>query len=139
MKTLFKKIIVVIMITGLLLSCKNNKDGYSDEVVTRQTPFDTASVDTTNINRPNTTDTNSTDANGTESKGVTPAGSLSVPGKPAAEETRTMGSGTGPGPSAKDGSAYDISSQTKKDTTKLGTKAKAKAKASEEKKSKNND
>jgi hypothetical protein len=131
MKTLFKrKIIIAIMITGLLLSCKNNKDGYSDEIDTTKTPTDTVSADTTKIS----TGTNSTGTTGTESEGVTGAGSISAPGTPAAQGTRTTGTGTGPGPSAKDGSAYDISSQTKKDTTKLG--AKARAKVSKEKETK---
>ena len=134
MKALFKlKIVLIIMIAGFLFSGKNNKDGYSDEIDTRKTPVDTASADTTNINNgPNTTGTNSTGATGTESEGVTGAGSLSAPGKPNAQGTSTTGTGTGPGPSAKDGSAYDISSQTKKDTTKLGTKALNKVKRSKE-------
>ncbi|QOG01227.1 hypothetical protein [Flavobacterium sp. MDT1-60] len=134
MKTLLKlKIAFVILITGLLFSCKNNKDGYSDEIDTRKTPLDTAAADTTNINNgPNTTGTNSTGATGTESEGVTGAGSISAPGKPNAPGTSTKGAGTGPGPSAKDGSVYDISSQTKKDTTKLGAKALAKEKRSKQ-------
>lgn len=130
MKTLPKlKIVFVIMITAFLISCKNNKDGYSDEIDTRQTPVDTSSADTSNVNKQsNTTGTNSTGATGTESEGVTGAGSISAPNAdaPAAKNASTKGTGTGPGPSAKDGAAYDISSQTKKDTTKLGTKAKEK-------------
>jgi hypothetical protein len=127
MKTQFKlSIVVCILITGFLFSCKNNKDGYSDEIDTRQTPVDStkATADTLNIdNGPNTTGTNSTGAAGTESESVTGAGSISAPGTPAKEGTSTKGTGTGPGPSAKDGAAYDISTQTKKDTTKLGSKA----------------
>jgi hypothetical protein len=129
MKTLFKiKIVMIIMIAGLLLSCKNNKDGYSDEIDTRQTPVDSVSSDTTNVkNGLNTTGTNSTGAAGTEFEGVTPAGSLSSPGKSPAQKTSTTGSGSeGPGPSAKDGATYDISTQSRKDTTRLGPKAKAK-------------
>lgn len=120
------KLVLVILTIGFLLSCKNNKDGYSDEIDTTQTPTDTTSADTTKIS----TGTNSTGATGTESEGVTGAGSISAPG------TSTTGTGTGPGPSAKDGSAYDISSQSKKDTTKLGSKAKSKVKVSEEKETK---
>lgn len=127
MKTLFKlKIITFVMIAGLLLSCKNNKDGYSDEIDTRQTPLDTTATakDTINTNSgPNTPGTNSTGATGTESEAVTGAGSISAPGTPASSATGKTGTGTGPGPSSKDGSAYDISSQTKNDTAKLGTKA----------------
>ena len=126
------KLVLVILTIGFLLSCKNNKDGYSDEIDTTQTPTDTTSTDTTKIS----TGTNSTGATGTESEGVTGAGSISAPGTPAAPGTSTTGTGTGPGPSAKDGSAYDISSQTKKDTTKLGSKAKSKVKVSEEKETK---
>ena len=132
MKTLHKlKLVMVIMIIGFLLSCKNNKDGYSDEIDTTKTS-DTTSADTTKIS----TGTNSTGATGTESEGVTGAGSISSPGTPAAQETSTTNKGTGPGPSAKDGSAYDISSQTKKDTTKLGPKAKSKVKTLEDKETK---
>lgn len=125
MKALFKlKIVLVILITGFLSSCKDNKDGYSDEIDTRKTPLDTIAADTTNINNgPNTTGTNSTGATGTESEGRTGAGSISAPGKPTESGTSTTGEGTGPGPSEQDGSAYDISSQTKKDTTRLGPKA----------------
>ena len=132
MNTVFKlQIVMAILLTGFLFSCKDNKDGYSDEIDTRKTPVDTTSADTTNINNgPNTTGTNSTGATGTESESVTGAGSISAPGKPNAPGTSTTGTGTGPGPSAKDGSAYDISSQTKKDTTKLGTKALKKEKGS---------
>jgi hypothetical protein len=127
MKTIFKlKIVLLVLITGFLLSCKNNKDGYSDEIDTRQTPEDTVSTDTTNVNKgANTAGTNSTGATGTEAEGVTGAGSTSATGTPAAPGTSTVGTGTGPGPSAKDGAVYDISSQSKEDTTKLGTKAKA--------------
>lgn len=121
MKTLFKtKGIIVLMITGLLLSCKNNRDGYSDEIDTSKTPIETTVEDTVN-NGLNATGTNSGEARGTQ--GVTGPGSNSSSG--AADATATTGTGTGPGPSEKDGAAYDISSQTKKDTTKLGTKAKA--------------
>ena len=129
MKTVFKlQIAMVVMLTGFLFSCKNNKDGYSDEIDTRKTPLDTTLADTTNVNN----STNSTGATGTGSEGVTGAGSISAPGKPTAPGTSTKGTGTGPGPSAKDGSAYDISSQTKKDTTKLGTKALRKEKESKD-------
>ena len=126
MKTLFKrKGIIVLMISGLLLSCKNNRDGYSDEIDTSKTPIKTAVGDTTN-NGLDATGTNTGEASGTQ--GVTGAGSNSSPGASSAGATTgtaTTGTGTGPGPSEKDGAAYDISSQTKKDTTKLGTKAKA--------------
>ena len=134
MKTIFKlKMVLLVLITGFLLSCKNNKDGYSDEIDTRQTPEDTVATDTTKVNKgANTAGTNSTGATGTEAEGVTGAGSISAPGTPAAPGTSTAGTGTGPGPSAKDGAAYDISSQSKEDTTKLGPKAKA----SKEKKAK---
>jgi hypothetical protein len=75
MKTLSKlKIVLVIMLTAHLLSCKRN---------------------------------------------------TSAPTTPKDQGTSTTGRGTGPGPSAKDSSTYDISSQTKNDTAKLGTKAKA--------------
>jgi hypothetical protein len=128
MKTHFKlKIVFVIMITAFLFSCKNNRDGYSDEIDTTKTPLDTTATDTSKVNNgQDATGTNSTGATGTNSEGVTGAGSISAPNTTAAKSGSTTGTGTGPGPSAKDGSAYDISSQTKKDTTKLGAKAKGK-------------
>ncbi|TDW52126.1 hypothetical protein EV144_101810 [Flavobacterium sp. 270] len=123
MKTLSQLKMILIILTIGLLSCKNNKDGYSDEIDTTK-----ASTDTASAARPKTgTDTNATSTSDTEPKGVTGAGSISSPEKPANRQTTTANNGTGPGPSAKDGSVYDISSQTKKDTTKLGSKAKAKA------------
>lgn len=123
MKTLFKlKMIFFILATGFLLSCKNDKDGYSDEINTTKTPPDTSSAATTKID----TGTNSTPASATEPEGVTGAGSISSPETPAAKQKTSANKGIGPGPDAKDGSAYDISSQTKKDTAKLGPKANAK-------------
>jgi len=115
MKTLSKlKIVLTVLIIGLLLSCKDNKDGYSDEIDTRQTP-DTTATDTIENKGSNTTGTNTTGATGTESEGVTGAGSISDPGTATKRES-TQGTGSGPGESAKDGSTYTISSQTK-DTT----------------------
>lgn len=112
MKTLSKlKTVLAILIIGLLLSCKNNKDGYSDEIDTRQTP-DTTAVDTIENKGSNTSGTNTTGATGTESEGVTGAGSISAPGS-STEKGSTEGTGSGPGESAKDGSTYTISSQTK--------------------------
>lgn len=112
MKTLLKtKIAVVVMSTVFLLSCKNNKDGYSDEIVTTQTPIDSTATDTTQIN----TGTNSTGATGTPSEAITGAGSTSA-------ASTTAGKGSGPGESAKDGSTYTSSSPIN-DTT--STKAKA--------------
>lgn len=115
MKTLSKfKIVLAALTIGLLLSCKNNKDGYSDEIDTRQTP-DTTAVDTIGNKGSNTTGTNTTGATGTDSEGVTGAGSISDPGT-ATERGSAQGTGSGPGESAKDGATCDISSQTK-DTT----------------------
>lgn len=112
MKTLSKlKIVLTVLIIGLLLSCKDNKDGYSDEIDTRQTP-DTTATDTIENKGSNTTGTNTTGATGTESEGVTGAGSISDPGTATKRES-TQGTGSGPGESAKDGSTYTISSQTK--------------------------
>lgn len=112
MKTLSKfKIVLAALTIGLLLSCKDNKDGYSDEIDTRQTP-DTTSAGTIENKGSNTSGTNTTGATGVESEGVTGAGSISDPGTATKRES-TEGTGSGPGESAKDGATYDISSQTK--------------------------
>jgi len=111
MKTLSKlKTVLAVLIIGFLLSCKDNKDGYSDEIDTRQTP-DTTATDTIENKGSNTTGTNTTGATGTESEGVTGAGSISDPGS-STKRGSTEGTGSGPGESAKDGSTY-TSSQTK--------------------------
>ena len=81
MKTLFKsKVMFLVLLTGLLFSCKNNNnagetegEGYNDGVETTTTPVDTTGTapdstqtDTTGINGTGTDNTGGT--NGTSGK-----------------------------------------------------------------------
>ena len=105
MKALFKsKIIVVLIIMGILFSCKNNQDGYSDEIDTHKTPVDTAGTisDTTNINNDN-------GVNGAGSKEPTVTNGKN-------SNASSAGTGSGPGPDVNDGSAYTSSSGLRKDS-----------------------
>ena len=87
MKTLYKsKIIVAFALIGMLFSCKENKDGYSDEIDTMQYPADdtlTTATDTTGISGFSTTNKSDKGSSGMDD-GAT-------------------GQATGPGESAKDG------------------------------------
>lgn len=155
MKILFKsKIILLTAFTALLLlSCKQNQDGYSDEVQTRQTPVDNAgnAIDSTNsgIEEGNI---NTTTKNG--SVGKTPAGSLSAGGNSssgtnssgtnstgnsssgtnsagndhATSGTKGTGTGGGPGESTKDGVTYSPPTDEQRDantSSNKGTKKKS--------------
>jgi hypothetical protein len=149
MKILFKSnIILLTAFTALLLfSCKQNQDGYSDEVQTRQTPVDSAgnAVDSTNSGTEEG-NINTTTKNG--SVGKTPAGSLSAGGNSssgtnstgnsssgtssagndhATSGTKGTGTGGGPGESPKDGVTYSpTDEQTDANTTSNnGTKKKS--------------
>lgn len=87
MKMLLKsKVTLLLVFVGLLFSCKNNQDGYSDEVQTGQLPADTATTvtDTAGVSGFSTTNSaNANEAVGTEDGGT--------------------GTGIGPGESPKDG------------------------------------
>jgi len=87
MKTLLKsKVIMLLVLAGILFSCKDNKDGYSDEVQTGQIPADTTTTvtDTAGVSGFSTTNSaNANDAVGTEEGGT--------------------GTGIGPGESSSDG------------------------------------
>jgi hypothetical protein len=109
MKTVFKsKIILVVLFTGVLFfSCKNNQDGYSDEIDTT-TPTD--STTTTTAGHGQNIGTESADsAIDSTASGSKTTGSGSTAGA-------TEGQGSGPGESAKDGSTYTSSSGTQKDS-----------------------
>ncbi|SMP37142.1 hypothetical protein SAMN06265346_12724 [Flavobacterium hercynium] len=77
---------MVLVLTGILFSCKDNKDGYSDEVQTGQLPADTTTTvsDTAGVSGFSTTNSaNANEAVGTEDGGT--------------------GTGIGPGESPNDG------------------------------------
>lgn len=88
------KILILIILIGMISSCKNNNDGYSDEIETSTTPLDTAVKDTAKI-------INNNDVNSASSK------------------QSTVGTGTGPSASAEDGATYTIESGVQKDSMKL--------------------
>jgi hypothetical protein len=105
MKTLFKsKIIAILIIMGILFSCKNNQDGYSDEIDTHKTAVDTAETisDTTNSNK-----NNEVKAAGSKEPTVTSGKKLNE---------STAGKGSGPGEDVNDGSTYTSSSGLRKDS-----------------------
>lgn len=89
MKMLSKsKILLVFALSGILFSCKDNKDGYSDEIETLQYPADdtlTTVTDTTGISGFSTTNKSDKGSSGVDDGGT--------------------GQGSGPGPSANDGAA----------------------------------
>lgn len=87
-------ILVLVLLTAVLGSCKNNKDGYSDEIETTTGPVDTATVVSDTINVEAT-------VHGTEAGNAaeTNTGSQN-------SAASTAGKGSGPGESAKDGATY---------------------------------
>ncbi|MDR7211713.1 hypothetical protein [Flavobacterium piscis] len=101
------KILFVLAVTGLLFSCKENKqDGYSDEIETKEFPADdttaTAVSDTTDISGFSTTNTNPKGSSGTDKGGT--------------------GTGSGPGESPEDGATY--SGPSEKSTKEYNTSRK---------------
>lgn len=107
MKTI--KILIFVMFLGIVASCKNNKDGYSDEIETSLTPIDTtapASDSTNTVGDPNTT-TNSQNSG------------MQNSGQDAAKST--AGQGTGPSASSQDGATYTSESGVQKDSARPKT------------------
>lgn len=105
MKTL--KILILIILTGMIGSCKNNNDGYSDEIETNQNPLDTgaAAKDTArSIND------NAVNVEDPQSMGSGNSGSA---------EHSNAGTGTGPSASAEDGATYTSESGLQKDSVRL--------------------
>lgn len=90
----------MIIMTGVLFSCKNNQDGYSDELNTNINPSDSLNAvsDTTNAVNSNGAVTNDTGTIDTNAK---------------SSDT----SSGGPGPSPKDGAAYTNYSEAQNDTS----------------------
>ncbi|KRD10294.1 hypothetical protein ASE21_11305 [Flavobacterium sp. Root901] len=106
MKIVFKSTIGVLVLAAALFSCKNNKDGYSDEIETVVVPDSTQKpVDSTGTNETGTNKTTGTPNTGAAS--TTPDADL---GKKGTADGGT-GTGTGPGEDAEDGSTYTSSSK----------------------------
>jgi hypothetical protein len=100
------KIIMMIIATGILFSCKNNQDGYNDEIKT-------------NINPSDSVETPSDTATGVRSGG--PGANESSTTTPnnnpqGSSGTSTSGKGSGPGESPKDGATYTNYSKAKNDS-----------------------
>ena len=94
-------ILILIIFSALLFSCKNNQDGYSDEIDTAISPLDSAKTDTDSIKTEENISTNieTTQQNGSKS---------------------TAGTGSGPGESSQDGSTYTSAAGLQKDSLRLG-------------------
>lgn len=110
------KIVVLVVFTGLIFSCKNNNDGYSDEIVTSSTPIDstTTAKDTTSDSPANNT---AAGANVAPSDG---------PGENSA--TSSAGTGSGPGESSQDGATYTTATGVQKDSVRPEAKKSSGAK-----------
>ncbi|MBO9583936.1 MAG: hypothetical protein J7574_07245 [Flavobacterium sp.] len=103
MKTL--KIAILILFMGIITSCKNNNDGYSDEIETNQTPLDSTSKAKDSTNTP-----------------VDPSSNTQNPGVQQSDRNAsksTAGQGSGPSASAVDGATYTSESGVQKDSVKL--------------------
>lgn len=109
----------LVVCVGLLFSCKDNKDGYSDDIVTNPNPSDSLEVQRDTARSVND---NSANTEHPQSMGSGNSGS----------ETNA-GTGTGPGPDANDGEAYTSSAGLRKDS--LQPEKKSTEKKSTEKKS----
>lgn len=106
MKTLFNsKILLLLIMMGIFSSCKNNQDGYSDEIDTHKTTVDTSGTisDTTNIDKSNGADATGSNASKVNTGTNNPNAS-------------SAGTGSGPGPDPNDGSVYTSSSGVRKDS-----------------------
>jgi len=121
MKTVFKsKIIIIALLTGFLFSCKNNQDGYSDEIETT-TPTDSTKAVTGHGEDIGTQSAEATHENPDSTAAASSSGGTT--GSGSSTSSGTTGTGSGPGESAKDGSTYTSASGTQKDSTKAGTKS----------------
>lgn len=147
MNMLFKSTIAFgLIITGLLFSCKK-QDGYSDEIQTNPNPVTIDSTgtssDSASINNTGPAGTNAVGGGGDKGAGNSGAQSINAgnaesgntgsgntgSGNTGSGNTGAKGTGTGsgPGPSAKDGSAYAGPSDPTnfQDTVKKGKNKKA--------------
>lgn len=106
MKTLFKSnVILLLIIMGVFSSCKNNQDGYSDEIDTHKTIVDTTGT---------ISDTTNTDKN--NGANVTGSNTPKVNNGTNNSNASSAGTGSGPGPDPNDGSVYTSSSGVRKDS-----------------------
>ena len=112
MKTLFKsKIALLFVVIGISVSCKNNQDGYSDEI---ETGHHADTVGTT-------PDSANTDPNNT--KGIDYKGNNSTTVTSGTDpHASSSGTGIGPGENTNDASTYSSSSGLQKDSLNSGNK-----------------
>ncbi len=106
MKTLFKsKIALLLVVIGILVSCKNNQDGYSDEI---ETGHHADTVGTT-------PDSANTDAN--NSKGIDYKGNNTTTVTSGTDpHASSSGTGIGPGENTNDAATYSRTSGLQKDS-----------------------
>ncbi|MBB4801589.1 hypothetical protein HNP37_001650 [Flavobacterium nitrogenifigens] len=94
-------ILILIFLSGLFFSCKNNQDGYSDEIETVISPMDSKlnkaeeKTDSLKSEEHISTNIETTQKNGSES---------------------SAGTGSGPGESSQDGATYTTSTGVQKDS-----------------------
>lgn len=107
MKSFFKSnIALLFIVTTVLFSCKNNQDGYSDEI-------ETTTVTDSTKKPVDSTGTNETGTNKSTGKPITGAASSTTNKDLGKEGTAKGGTGTGigPGEDAQDGATYTSSSK----------------------------
>lgn len=110
MKTFLRlKILILVILTGFVFSCKNNKDGYSDEIETNSNPVDSAGKETDTAKSINDHSIGVEDPQNRRS-GDNGSGT-------------NAGTGSGPGESPEDGSTYTPSRGLPKDSIKPEVKA----------------
>jgi len=133
MKSLISfKIIMVIIITGILFSCRNRQDGYSDEIDTAINPSDSMKTPSDNDagvrsvgpgtnESPTTTTKNNPQGSGTNSTGESSTGTTS--NESLQTSSSASGKGSGPGESPKDGATYTNYSKAKNDSLNTNTQS----------------
>ncbi|MBP1222424.1 hypothetical protein [Flavobacterium sp. 1355] len=136
MKSLISlKIIMMIITTGILFSCKNNQDGYSDELNTAVNPSDSMKTPSDNDagvrsvgpgtnESPTTTTKNNPQGSGTNSSGEGSTGTTANDNTNSQSSgSSTSGKGSGPGESPKDGATYTNYSKAKNDSLSTNTQS----------------
>lgn len=103
------KIMFLAVLLGLFCSCKKN-DGYSDEIETSTIPLDSNATDSTSIEKDTISSAAAPQTHGTGNQERADQKSES-----------TVGTGSGPGESSKDGSTYTISTGVQKDSARPKT------------------
>jgi hypothetical protein len=110
--------LIAFTVTSLLYSCKNNQDGYSDELETRIEPSDTVSAVSDSLQNTNEINPSSISPAVKSIRATTPDTTAAKTTTESSTAQSKTGTGIGPGPSPQDGSAYAINSGVQKDSVK---------------------